>query len=442
MNTNRDRNDPQRIRQLILSRLANFPVHEFTSSSKTICGYLCPFVPAFVLAVVASFAQAQTAVVPNAPDEKLPPAKTADEIESRYLQILTVMKNPPATGLLVAELGPYSAGANAGIRPGDVLVEYLGVRLDKPKEKDRTALLRNTVTRAIDEQARKDINPMATLIVLRNGKNIVLAAERMPLGIFTIPVEKGAELPLNPAESERGSFTTEWAESDTWLRVGEAAGAASAERHTLSLQEKTLTFSLSASAMTKPETPVEEIQRAAFSFTITDRATLPAMTLQRFSYVDESIDVTATRRGGVIRGKIDRKLAHVTENVERPTLSEAIPTLAVPHIAGALPQEKGIVIHFATISELDLQTRPGYALETRGKVKTTIDEKEIEAFAVRLWHLGQPEAEFYFDDKRRLLSARYEAGGVSMIRAANQTDAFKAMVTTKPASRAISPELP
>jgi hypothetical protein len=399
----------------------------------------------------APCARAQTAISPGSPEEKLPPAKTSEELESRYFSVLAALKKPAATGLLVAELGPYSNAANAGVRPGDILVEYLGRRLDDPADKDRNTLLRNLVTRAIDEQNKKDINPLATFIVERDGKLVVLAAERMPLGIFTIPVEKNVAMPLNPLESDRGSFKTTWTASETFLRIGEPKGdnpgAASVETHNLSVSDPNATLALGARALFKSDLPAQTILQANYKFNITDRSVGPAISLENFSYADESIEISALRRGGIIRGTINRKFARVVEKVERPTLAESIPSLLVPHLAASLPLEEKIVLHFSIVSEIDLQTRPGYALETRGKTKIKInkdDKVEIEAFAVRLWHFGQPDSVFYFSAKRRLLSATSDAGGPSMARSETEADAIKSLVMIKDpaATRPLFPKEP
>jgi hypothetical protein len=156
--------------------------------------------------------------------------------------------------------------------------------------------------------------------------------------------------------------------------------------------------------------------------------------LESLTYTDEAFGVTATVRRGMVVGTVTRKLSGVEQKVDRPTVPEAVPSLAVPALAAALPQREGVVMPLAVISELDLQTRLGYALETGGKATYHVAGEDRKGHAVRLWHYGQVEATYFFSADRTLEYAEYEAGvgGVTLQRAVDETAALKALIPLAP----------
>ena len=389
----------------------------------------------------AGAALGQVAVNPVAPaDDAYAPAKTAAELEARYTAILVALKNPPATGILIAELGPYSAGARAGLRPGDVVTEYDGTKLDNRADANRAEMLRVAVAKAIGESERPWANPQVALIVKRAGKTVVINADRQPLGLRALAVEAGVGLPPNPPATSRGSFALEWTPSGGWYHVGDVTGPDGAEQQEFAVVRQVATLTVATRVINAGGKIVADAQAATIRMNVSDRTTTYGVTLDQFTYRDELADVSAMCKAGMVKGTIVRRLTDIKQQLERPTLPEAICSLAVPSLAAALPQKENIVLPLAVIDELDLQTRMGYALETRGKATMTIASEARDGFSVRLWHFGQVEATYFFSPQRELIFAEYEAGvgGVKLLRAANEEAAIKALVTLPGTTRPTS----
>ena len=366
--------------------------------------------------------------------EPLAPASTVEELQSRYEGVLGALKSPPTSGVLVVELGPESAGGAGGLRPGDVIIEYDGKRLDRPAEKDRLAVLRAAATATAEEKLNPRSNPMTLLTVFRNGRSVGLQVERGALGVGAVGVEKGQAKPGNPPESPRGSFAMTWAGAAGSFHVGDGDEIYGAEHRTLTVSGADAALTIDArSAGPKSQ----ELHHAMITYTATDRRESFAFALEALDYRDELTDIHAERRGKTIKATNRRRISGVQQTMERPVLPEAVPALAVPELAAALPQEAGIVLPLAQISEVDLQTRPGYALETLGKTKVSLFGQDTPAFGVRLWHFGQAAGTFYFAPDRTLLKAVYDSG-VTLERAASAAAADLGIVPTGPKTQPAS----
>jgi hypothetical protein len=267
------------------------------------------------------------------------------------------------------------------------------------------------------------------LIVKRGDKMIVLNADRQPLGIRALAVEAGVALPANPPASARGSFALEWTAADSWYHLGDATGPYGAEHHEFGVARQAGTLIFSTRIVNSAGRVAADATAASIRMTLSDRTASYGVTVDSFTYRDELADVSANCRGGVVKGTMLRRITGVKQEIARPTVPEAICSLALPRLAAALPRKEGIVMPLAVISELDLQTRLGYALETLKEVSVKVTGEQDKAFGVRLWHLGQVEATYYFSPKRELIYAEYEGGvsGVRLLRAADETAAIKAM---------------
>jgi hypothetical protein len=392
--------------------------------------------------LAAACAWGQRAVDPTGgAAEPLAPAKTVEELESRYAAVLLAMKNPEVTGILVGELGPNSLGAAAGLRPGDILTQYEGVKLDNRADEDRAEMLRDAVGKVLIDGDKPGADPKVTLVVRRGGKTMVLRAARGPLGVRAMAVEAGVGLPMNPRASERGSFALAWGEMSGWFKVGGLEGNYGAERQLFGVTGKTATLTVSTRGLGVDGRVEADGQAAGIRMGISDRKETYGINIDTISYIDEIESVGARVRGGKVSGEITRKATGIRQSVERPTVPEAVASLAVPSLAAALPKEAGVVMPLAVISETDLQTRLGYALETRGEQPLKMGTEDVKCYVVRLWHLGQVESTYYFSPKRELIYAETESGlgGVTLTRVESEGEAIKGMV---PAGRRLPATVP
>ncbi len=187
------------------------------------------------------------------------PAPTADDpvadINAQYDTLLTVLKNPSVTGVLVTELLPESAAAAAGLRAGDIITEYYGEKISD------LATLRVQVADAVAArlqlQEESPLNLRGRRITRGPGgiishEDIVIRLPRQPLGIRAVEVTAGVAGPSNPPPDRRGTVKLDWAAVLETLRADEGITVLRTDR---ALPTAPATTSASPPASAPPSAP-------------------------------------------------------------------------------------------------------------------------------------------------------------------------------------------
>jgi hypothetical protein len=418
-------------------------------------------------------------------------ADPAAAVDEQYAAVTAAMKKPSATGVLVTEVGPGTAAAEAGIRGGDILVSYRGSTIQTLAAL-RAELADAIAQGALDAGDRETLGASESgvtaaltrsskvLVGLRragekNDTPLVLQVKREPLGIRAIEVEAGVRVAGNPPPSLRGSLKMGWDEvilnnsgenaSDggvAYFVTTTADGAdVNWQRRTMRVVgENEVEGSLSTYRADAPpsEGPTETV---TFQMRGGDYQNAPA-------FLVESVDVTigqdlgqaATHTSLARRAGLLMKTESPAGNMETAAPLDSAVGAALPLVAAAMPHEKDAVLPVRLMSVRDFVSRPGYVLNTRGKVDEEITTRPAalpatnpaavpatrpgrplaaghggppaQLWRVDLQHCGVIVESYWFSDDRKLVRSEV-AGG---------TPLTSRRVVSEDAARGIVPLLP
>lgn len=390
----------------------------------------------------------------NDASEILGAPQTPEEIVTRYLKVLAVLKYPPTTGVLIADFNPHSPALAAGCHPGDIITEFDLANITTEES------LRTAVSQGIAEGQANDALPDYLLMRVRRvvaapgnspatkppqTARITLRVPRGPLGITGLEVETALARPLNPAPTPRAAFALNWEKlpsvdpapgqiqgHELWTRL--YLGTQFYGYENVRLEKLGNTWAMALVSALVENHQVVGTQTCTLVFTPTDNRTAPGFTLNSLDLEDTltGTRTTATKVGNTLRGIMDRlppEPAH-PKNIQQATVPigqnsglGVIPVFAIPLVASALPHEKNVVAPFAQFSESDLQTRLGFVFRTTGQQKITVNKQERSLWGVEVLHFGRVEQTFYFDDQSLLVQAQLTGlpgRGLRAVRVHNQ----------------------
>ena len=413
------------------------------------------------------------------------------DAEAQYQRVLEVMKRPTATGVLVTEVAPESPAVAAGLRGGDIIMEYYGNRittLASLQEQVAEAMARQAVGEATGDRVVVRVRRGTAARGGQAGQEQVMAMQlpREPLGIRAIEVEVGVPGPRNPAPSPRGTVKLDW------LAVLEAAAADKAAPGAEGTVMRAVVMS-EAPATTQPaagarqstaswsgwqkSSAVAEIhdvlagtldvfrldpdnqalppEHAAFSFRLRIGDGLDgqgfvldeAMAELPVAAGEQRLSGKAERFGPKLRvhmapapgAPVREGAADGAANHEYTMPLNALVQPAVAWVAAAMPHDAEAVLGLYLASTRDFVPRPGYVLTSRGKA--VLPEPDTEtAWRVDLMHCGVVVESYWFSDARRVLAM--ESTGPQRVisrRVANAHDAQLPLESRPPAGAATLP---
>ena len=377
-----------------------------------------------VVCLESSALRAQ-ATVPN-PASTAPAASPSDSLEARYAPLLHALKSPSATGVLITELQPFSSAAAAGLRIGDIVTFYNGHRVETETG------LQEAVADAAAESVRKSTaeavaagGPLVARVVVQvrrgvdRGEIVSVEVATGGMGITLREVAAGVAVRSNPPATEREKLVLEWAKvpaasddgaREEWFRLYDGFECTGFERRSLRHQGERWT--VATTTWMVADGKVVEEQQSAVECTAGDNQTSPPVQIDTLRWHGYGQTVQAQRKGLVVRGTITSgaEKSPRIDAIERETTLGALPGWALEAVAAALPHKEDLVLPVALVSELDLRTRPGYALVTGGKQSVTVRSQEFRLWCVQVLHWGLPEMKLWFDDERRLVLAEYGNG--------------------------------
>ncbi|MCL2646219.1 MAG: PDZ domain-containing protein, partial [Phycisphaerales bacterium] len=388
------------------------------------------------------------------------------EVDAQYAMVLSVMKSPVATGVLVTEIAPASPAGSCGLRAGDIIVKLNGkdTRSLSALREQVAELIAATLMKGGEERSGK-----APLMIRRGDDAITINVPAEPLGVRAIEVQAGIAAPLNPPNSAPGSIKLAWKElrdlqnagggggdlgRDVFFRNFETDGSwlGWQKRSAKPTTDDILTgthevYHVNMNEKDTKDATVDRSESITFTLHTGDYTTTPAFVLDSVEIVSQ--EGTATFRSSVIRaGNLFRRDLQIPSekgggrtmrSVQSPRegpLSTIVPS-AIPLLAAALPQQKDAVIPLQLMSARDFIVRPGYVLATRGKQPLPTDDlapppplpseshdNPGEAWRVDLLHCGAVIESDWFSDDRRLLRVD-SFGGTTLVsrRVANEREA-------------------
>ncbi len=374
------------------------------------------------------------------------------DTDAQFEAVLAAMKHPPATGILVTEIGPESAAGSAGLQAGDIIYHYAGTEVHDLQT------LRQAVAEVFASHVAGDNDNKVLLAVHRGagGGNVILQIPRAPLGIRAIEVDAGVPLAPNPPASPRGSIRLEWDDlikqqisatgDSSFFRIneGDASTPWIGWQHRMLQVGDGAILGEADTYHVDPDDPSAKIassESVQFRLRTGDYANSPAFVL-------ESVDVTMNNGDGsttTIAGERAGAMLRTQTKVAAPTrilgpvqhetacpLSAIVPP-AIPILAGAMPHETGAALALSVLSIRDGIARPGYLLMTRGSQSLRGEKSSPTAWRVDLLHCGVIADTYWFNDQRRLLEIDTPSGTTVVTRRVNSQEEASVPVKAKEA---------
>ncbi len=330
----------------------------------------------------------------------------AQMLQEVYQRVLAVLRQPPATGVLVISLQLPPAALKAGLRPADVLTLVDG------RPTPNAAALRQAV-RAVAGNS----HAILTVRAVRGSRILVLHAPPAALELSVLPVIAGAPAPLNPPATPRRRWRLHWRQvptlqpqpgrvlgHDMWLLVFEHNLTCGSLHITISRLGRRWTLHWNLAAL-RGGPLVAQCWRIKFA---TARAPVARpFRLKKLQWRQPARTVVARDQGRELTGKVTQDGR--TQAFHYPSVPGAVPVPALIAVAAAMPRRADVVLSLAELSDRTLSTRLGCALQTLGRVKTTIGGVKNRVWAVRALWLDIPQMTFFFAKDGALLKIKWGA---------------------------------
>ncbi len=309
-------------------------------------------------------------------------------IERNFQRVLSAMRRPAATGLLIVSVRLPGAARRAGLRPGDILTWVEHHRIESPRQLD-----------VILYHLRHSPLPFLSVAVARGERVIHVHVQRRALRINGLAVLAGVPAPLNPPPTP---LALQWnrVPSDTaprglaenfWYRLFDHHIAVGMVHLRIFLAGTTGHLLWSVRAVAGCGVPTRRIQMV---FTVGDNRRLPpflltSLTRQGFHRQREFI-----RRGTALLAA-GRSAAKNTEKI--PILFNVVPTPALAALAMAMPRRKGLVLAVPELGVGNLHTRPGCVMVVLGRRSVIFAGEKRRLWCVRVLRLDVPQITFWLD---------------------------------------------
>ncbi len=397
-------------------------------------------------------------------------ATRSDALQQAYQRVLTVLREPPATGLAIVSLQLPPAALRSGLQPGDIIVRVGSTAALSPGvlrrafRRNTHSVLALTVARGqrlehltLPPPASPGASPGAT----GSLSPAVALAQTAGRNLATLAVIAGAPAPLNPPATPRGRYTLHWRQvptlqpqpgqvlgHDMWLLVFDRHFACGALHVQIASRGRRWLVRWKVQSIRGgPLAP------NAWRLTLGRRAGLPVLRRgRRWSLSPPGqlirpavksvkspqftrcrgatrcgeltaprtpsplVDAKAARPGPWRRTSVWCRGPVLIGRTDRggqrsfwrrETVPGSLPLPGLLILAAALPHRRGIVLPVAELSGEPLATQLGCVLQTLGRVPTAVGGVKVKAWAVQELLFDVPQATFWFADHGALLKLRW-----------------------------------
>jgi hypothetical protein len=343
-------------------------------------------------------------------------ASDANPVVDGYENLLRLLGNPPASGALVVQLNPNSTAAAMGVAMGDIIVAYNQMQITQ-EEQLREAIA-EVYANARTQEAQDVLDRRLPLVVVRNGQRITLSVPPRPLGISLLTVKEHVQQRAITPPSPRETWKMAWDKLPLAITTGQVIPrdqiidytfqGAPAEREHQRLYRKGEGYVLEVFITEpgrQPNLPTTPQLLMEFTARNPDKDG-PALVVNTIT----TPTMQVIRKGNTLR---TFKLSNdpqtpPTPVATLPTVMGAIPSYLISQVAAALPQEQGVVMPVAQISEHDFQTRLGFALATDGEA--ALPDGKSKGYRVRLVEYQRTVTTFWFNAQRELIFVQHADG--------------------------------
>ena len=317
-------------------------------------------------------------------------AGSGSAINQNFQLVLSAMRRPAATGLLIVSLWPPGSAPRPALHPGDIIT---WVEHHRIKSRSQLAV--------ILYHLRHSSLPLFSVEVARGDRIIHLRMPPSALAISGLAVMAGVPAPLNPPPTP---FTMQWnrVPPDTvhthhslaknyWYRLFDHHIAIGMVHLQISRAGTVghLLWSVRAAAGCGVQT-----QRIHMIFSVGDNRRAPPFLITSLTFHDFRGHRRFIRRGALL---IPVK-PHAGTTVKKiPILFNVVPTPALTVLAMAMPRRKGLVLAVPEIGIRYLHTRPGCAMEVLGRKTVIFAGEKRRLWCVRMMRLDVPQITFWLD---------------------------------------------
>ncbi|MCL6650507.1 MAG: hypothetical protein K6U89_19590, partial [Chloroflexi bacterium] len=315
----------------------------------------------------------------GAVEEPLPAIPVGIPAEAARLE--TLMAKPPATGLMLTHLDPKGQAFRKGLGVGDLLVKYAGHPVQTLEDLRRLTQMPGTHQREI--VARRDLKVVKTFV----GPG--------PLGLDGVSVTKGTPFWRRQLSAP---FTPDYSglagEGEAWYRITKNGRAIGLERRGWRWVKNELKV---ASVVAFQDERGEEVLRVAQRLSAGEQ--LGCLAIRLHSGGERGVEASFT--GGRWLIMLDGR------PVTRKIPENALPSHAIPILAGTLPFENGRAYDVVRLHESEFEPSYGCQLIFLGREWSDVGGIDTEVWGFALLEYGVRQMAFWFDPARRLVRAEH-----------------------------------
>lgn len=316
------------------------------------------------------------------------PASASVIVRRNFQRVLSAMREPSATGLLIVSVRLSGSTRRAGLRPGDIITWVAHHRIESPEQLALICYrLRHSPLRFFSVAAARADRVLHFNVPLSSLKFSGLA------------VMAGVPAPLNPPPTP---FTMHWNRAafdasqhgfaeNFWYRLFDHHIAIGMVHLQISRTNGIghLLWSVRAVAGSGVNT-----RRTRMAFWVGDNRREPPFLLKSLTIHDFHRRLRLIRRGAMLtpsRPHVDGHFAKI------PILFNVVPTPALMALALAMPRRTGLVLDVPELGISNLHTRPGCAMEVMGPKRVIFAGQRRRLWCVRILRLDVPQMTCWMD---------------------------------------------